>query len=96
MPYAIVSSQFVDALKRHHERAYRLWRRAGVDPTTFTAVEDTYIRQQSISLTGAATLASAGSVQVKCFMYGGNGSARRGSVPSPPRPRAAPRRAESG
>jgi hypothetical protein len=29
-----VSARFVEALQRHHERAYRLWRRAGVDPTT--------------------------------------------------------------
>jgi hypothetical protein len=30
----IVSAKFIEALRNHSERAYRLWRRAGVDPTT--------------------------------------------------------------
>jgi hypothetical protein len=29
-----VSVKFIEALRQHPERAYRLWRRAGVDPTT--------------------------------------------------------------
>ena len=29
-----VSAKFIEALQHHPERAYRLWRRGGVDPTT--------------------------------------------------------------
>lgn len=47
----------------------------GVDPTATAAVDGTVIRQASLSLTGATMLASAGSVQVRCFTYGGPGNA---------------------
>lgn len=29
-----VSERFLDALRKYHDRAYRVWRSAGVDPTT--------------------------------------------------------------